>query len=60
MLLAALVVVSLASGFARSLGAPWLPSGLTALDWERDQELGLTLEVRSVPIFDQDHWSAIE
>lgn len=33
MLLAALVLVSLAGGFAHSLGAPWLPSGLTALDF---------------------------
>lgn len=33
LLLAALIIVSLAGGFAHSLGAPWLPDGLTALDF---------------------------
>lgn len=33
LILAGLIVVSLAAGFAHSLGAPWLPAGLTALDF---------------------------
>lgn len=43
--LAALVVVSLAGGFAHSLGAPWLPAGLTALDFHVGAALAL------VPLF---------
>jgi hypothetical protein len=44
-LLAALVVVSLAGGFAHSLGAPWLPAGLTALEFHVGAALAL------VPLF---------
>lgn len=33
LILAALIVISLAGGFAHSLGMPWLPAGLTALDF---------------------------
>ncbi len=45
LLLAVLILVSLAGGFAQSLGAPWLPAGLTALDFHVGAALVL------VPLF---------
>lgn len=45
LILGALALISLAGGFAHSLGAPWLPLGLTALDFHVGAAIAL------VPLF---------